>query len=437
MTKNEKNKIFKIYRTINALAIGGRDNFMEYKKLVDEIVAKGDYNYFKITLLLRYHIEVSNYRTVNEMKNATWESICFQTITPLQQKLKIFYKQKNVYQNGFDVYSDDPKYLSLTFSGPLTSTYSLSGSQSQISFTYSNDLYINIDNPNTYNIDLKRVEWQSQNGTRSPIDLFDYHSISSGTWSYLTQSSYKTTIPIDHGSDYLITTYARDPYVKETYSFNLSKDNFIGKIEEIDVLTDRETDYYQYISMTYSGPVESATQSYLSFSYYNNVVAMKFTNNPLVTGATGPYLYDIKFQMVKYVNGNPVNLEYYTQIDSGTYSYFMGGGYKIPLVINPFSEFGTSYIVTAKSVNVDETSAQTQTYKIDFYLGDIKQLEEDINIYYRNSDLARKLGKKRTFLKATKRGSTVSSLFMSIDFNVSEEMNLYYRYRNAVNYLIS
>ena len=437
MTKNEKAKIFKIYRTINAIAIGGRDNFFEYKKLVDEIVSKGDYSYFGMALLTRYQIDISNYNSIVDVKNNTWESICFQTLTPTQQKLKTLFKDKNIYQNGFDVYSNDTKYLSLTFSGPLSSTYSLTGSQSQISFTYSNGIYINLDNPNTYNIDFKRIGWKIDGDTKTPTDLFDYHSISSGTWSYLTQSSYGTTIPIDHGSDYLITTYARDPYVKETYSFNLSKDNYIGKIEEIVALTDRETDYYQYMSMTYSGPVESATQSYLSFSYYNNAVAMKFTNNPLVTGATGPYLYDIKFQMVKYVNGNPVNLEYYTQIDSGTYSYFMGGGYKIPLVINPFSEFGTSYIVTAKSVNVDETSAQTQTYKIDFYLGDIKQLEEDINIYYRNSDLARKLGKKRTFLKVTKRGSTDSSLFMSIDFNVSEEMNLYYRYRNAVNYLIS
>ena len=32
MTRSEKNKIFKIYRTINALAIGGKGNFMEYKK---------------------------------------------------------------------------------------------------------------------------------------------------------------------------------------------------------------------------------------------------------------------------------------------------------------------------------------------------------------------------------------------------------------------
>lgn len=443
MNKNERNKIFKIYRTINALAIGGRDNFIEYKKFVDEVVAKGDYNYFKISLLIRYRIEVSNYRTVNEMKNATWESICFQTLTPIQQKLKTFYKQKNIYQNGFDVYSDDPKYLSLTFSGPLSSTYSVIGSQSQISFTYSTDLYINLENENTYNIDFKKVEWKIENGVRTPIDLFDYHSISSGTYSYLTQSAYKTTIPIDHGSDYLITTSARNPYVKETYSFNLSKDNYIGKIEEIDILTDKESDYYQYISMTYSSlSLGGSTQSQLSLSFYNSVVNIKFSNNPLATGATGPYLYDIKFQMVNYVNNLPVNLEYYTQIDSGTYSYFMGGGYRMPLIVNPFNEFGTKYIITTKSKNVDDSEGPVQTYKLDFYLGEIKQdearrLQESADIYYRSNSLAQKLGKMRTFLMATKKGSTTGQLFMNIDFNVSEEMNLFYRYKSAVNYLLS
>ena len=444
MTRSEKNKIFKIYRTINALAIGGKGNFMEYKNLVDEIVSKGDYNYFKMTLLIRYRIEVSNYRSINEMKNSTWESICFQTLTPTQQKLKVLYKQKNIYQNGYDVYSDNPKYLTFTYSGPLSSTYSQLATQSQISFTYSTGVFIELDNPNTYNVEFKRIDWQINNGVRTPIDLFDYYSISSGTYSYLTQSLYNTTIPIDHGSDYLITTYARDPYLEQIYSFNLSKDNYIGKIEEIDVLTDRASDYYEYMTMTYSGPLSStysqlATQSHISFDFKNALVQMKFTNNPLsgATGATGPYLHNIRFQMVKYVDGEPVNLEYYTEIDSGTYSYFMGGSYKIPLSINPFIEFGTNFIVTTKSRNVGSNASIKQYYKMSFGLGRIAQLQEDISIYYRNSQLAQKLGKKRTFLKATKKGQTDGTLFMSIDFNVSEEMNLYYRYRNAVEYLLS
>lgn len=306
MTRSEKNKIFKIYRTINALAIGGKGNFMEYKNLVDEIVSKGDYNYFKMTLLIRYRIEVSNYRSINEMKNSTWESICFQTLTPTQQKLKVLYKQKNIYQNGYDVYSDNPKYLTFTHSGPLSSTYS-----------------------------------------------------------------------------------------------------------------------------------QLATQSHISFDFFNGLVNMKFTNNPLATGATGPYLHNIRFQMVKYVDGEPVNLEYYTEIDSGTYSYFMGGSYKIPLSINPFIEFGTNFIITTKSRNVGSNDSIKQYYKMIFGLGRIAQLQEDISIYYRNSQLAQKLGKKRTFLKATKKGQTDGTLFMSVDFNVSEEMNLYYRYRNAVEYLLS
>ena len=115
----------------------------------------------------------------------------------------------------------------------------------------------------------------------------------------------------------------------------------------------------------------------------------------------------------------------------------MGGGYKIPISINPFIELGNNFIITTKSRNVGSNTSIKQYYKMSFALGRIVQLEEDIDIYYRNSQLAQKLGKKRTFLKATKKGQTDGTLFMSIDFNVSEEMNLYYRYRNAVDYLLS
>jgi hypothetical protein len=243
--RKDKDKIRKIYKTIHKIAMNGRNNIMYYKDLVDEIVNKGDYSYFKQCLLINFGIDVINYRSVNEMKNGTWDSICFQTLTPVQERLKSYYKTKMIYQNGYDIYSDDPNYVSMTYSGPLSSTYSLIGTQSQVSFTSNTDLYINLSNNHIYDVDFKRVNWIDRGNGRVPYELFDHYSINSGTFSYLTQSTYKTTIPTDHGGDYVVTTTSRNPYYKYNYSLGISRDSYLGKIEEIDSFENDPLYYYR------------------------------------------------------------------------------------------------------------------------------------------------------------------------------------------------
>ena len=114
---------------------------------------------------------------------------------------------------------------------PLSPTIA---TQSQISFTSSTDLYINLSNNHIYNVEFKRVNWIDRGNGRVPYELFQHYSINSGTFSYLTQSTYKTTIPTDHGSDYVITTTSRDPYNQYNYTLDISRDSYLGKIEEID-----------------------------------------------------------------------------------------------------------------------------------------------------------------------------------------------------------
>lgn len=232
--KKDKDKIRKIYKTIHKIALSGRNNIIEYKSLIDDIVNRGDYSYFTQCLLINFNIDVINYRSVNEIKSGTWESICFQTLTPVQERLKSHYKSKMIYQSGYDIYSDNPDFISMTYSGPLSSTYSTIATQSQISFTSSSDLYINLSDDHIYNVEFKRVNWIDRGNGRVPYELFQHYSINSGTFSYLTQSTYKTTIPTDHGSDYVITTTSRDPYNQYNYTLDISRDSYLGKIEEID-----------------------------------------------------------------------------------------------------------------------------------------------------------------------------------------------------------
>lgn len=440
-SQKERDKIKKIYITINRLALGGRNFALDYRILVDEIIEKKDYSYLGQVLLIYYDIDIRSYRNINEVKELTWNEICFKTSTPLQQKLKTLHKANNVFQNGFDFYSDDPKYLVMTYSGPLSSTYSVLATQSQISFTYSNDIYINIQNPNVYNVKFQRINWINRDGVRSPLDLYDHHTIASGTYSYLTQSTYKTTIPIDHGSDYLVTTTARDPYEKQIYSFNLSKENYIGKIEEVDVWMDSPEPYYQYVTLTYSQPLSStysviATQSQVGFSYdvENNLTV--YLDNPYgASGSTEPYVYELEFNLVKWKNGVPTNLNYNRKINSSTQSYLTSPAYIIELPVNPFSDTGTQFIITSKAKNVGKTASINQFYSLDFQTNNYEQVQDSPFYFYRSPEVATKLGYKRTFLKATKNGSITSQLFFSINTLISEELNLYNRYVNAINYL--
>ena len=279
--KKDKDKIRKIYKTIHKLALGGRNNIMEYKGLVDEVINKGDYSYFKQCLLINFNIDVIDYRSVNEMRNGTWDSICFQTLTPVQERLKSYYKSKMVYQSGYDIYSENPNYIVMTYSGPLSSTYSVVATQSQISFTYSTDLYINLSNNHIYNVEFKRVNWIDRGDGRVPYELFQHYSIDSGTFSYLTQSTYKTTIPTDHGADYVVTTTTRDPYYQYNYSLGISRDSYLGKIEEIDSF-ENDPLYYKrspevakilgfkrtYLKVTKKGHVD-----YLIFNEVNEFVS--------------------------------------------------------------------------------------------------------------------------------------------------------------------
>jgi hypothetical protein len=245
LTPNEeKSKILKIYKTIYALSFGGRRNIMEYKSLIDEIIERRDYGYLQQCLTINFNIDISNYASLNEMKNDTWDQICFQSLTPIQERLKKLYKSKMVFQNGYDIFSDDPNYISMTYSGPLSSTYSLIATQSQISFN-DNVSFIHLYNSNIFNVEFKRVNWVDRSTGRVPYELFDHHSINSGTYSYFTQSTYRTTLPRDHGSNYLVTTTSRDPYNQHIYDLSISKDNFLGKIEEIDSFENDLLYYYR------------------------------------------------------------------------------------------------------------------------------------------------------------------------------------------------
>lgn len=106
MSSTDKRKIQKIYSQIDKLATKGREYIYEYQKLIDDLVAKGDYNYFEQTLYYRYNIDIVKFGSISEVKEKTWEYILFQTNTSISKKIKNLYDKKGVYQMVFDIYKD-------------------------------------------------------------------------------------------------------------------------------------------------------------------------------------------------------------------------------------------------------------------------------------------------------------------------------------------
>jgi hypothetical protein len=102
----EKKKIEKIYSQIDKLATKGKDQIYEYHKLIDDLISKGDYNYFELTLFYKYKIDIKDYSSISDVKNITWEEILFQTNTSVSKKIKKVLDTKGVYQMGFDIFKD-------------------------------------------------------------------------------------------------------------------------------------------------------------------------------------------------------------------------------------------------------------------------------------------------------------------------------------------
>jgi hypothetical protein len=107
----DKKKIKKIYTQIDKLATKGREYAFEYSKYIDELVEKGDYNYLEMTLLYSYFIDITGFKTIEEVKKNTWNEILAQTNTSISKKIKRILDTNSVYQMGFSIYTNSNNYL--------------------------------------------------------------------------------------------------------------------------------------------------------------------------------------------------------------------------------------------------------------------------------------------------------------------------------------
>lgn len=97
-------KLAKIFLRVEKIALKGKSNFLEYYKLVDELVDKGDYNSLEQSLYYYYGINSIEYKDVESLKKESWKEILFQTESPFLIKLKKLLDKNNVYQLSYEIY---------------------------------------------------------------------------------------------------------------------------------------------------------------------------------------------------------------------------------------------------------------------------------------------------------------------------------------------
>ena len=279
-----RKKVTKIFGQINRIAQKGKDYTLDYHKLIDEIVAKGDYAHLEMCLSDKYNLDPNKYRTVDEIKSKTWKHILFETDASFITGLKKLYKGNGIYQQGYEIRSENNDFTSLRVSGGLQhnlfkeekviisdkwnakadrSKYTQVATASQISITKSptqSNIRRELFDTMVYQIEVSKVIWATYSvGTtqssiiESPYELNRINNIRPfGTQSYIplvgTQSPpltayYDSNIPMTHGGDYLVTVRRRgtpgwlsSELTHESYSYKVyvRKENLLGTIKEFD-----------------------------------------------------------------------------------------------------------------------------------------------------------------------------------------------------------
>lgn len=247
MSSDIRKKLEKYYYKIDKLAVKGKEKIFDYYKLVDEFIDKGEFDSFNQTLYYYYEINTSIYNgDITKLKTKTWDAILFQTNSSFQKKLKVLYDSKNVYQQGFDIYSDSVQTMGFQISNPLSVTYSVTTStQSVTPFRYNDKIYFTISD-DIYHMELFKCEWILIDGIEQPfqktLELFQRFRISASYSTYLSEMS--TT----HGRQYLVRTYSRNQNVDFTrlnYKLDVSRNSLLGQIVEIDTFSPQSNYYLQ------------------------------------------------------------------------------------------------------------------------------------------------------------------------------------------------
>ena len=398
-----KKKLAKIFNQVDKIATKGKDNFIEYYKYIDELVAKGDYATFEQALYYFYQIDITNYQYLNDVKKKTWDEVLFQTKSDFLKKLSKIYKEKDVYQISFDVFTNNPNRVSITYSNPLSSTYSTTSFTQSISLVREGEnIILNVTNKNIKSISISKTIWATKSAPPLTLkqDILD-------SWNL----GYEGKNPLP---DTFVPTQTRLVQNIEVSYIGISNQNInlsslvIGDVFTMSVTPDLAYITGQYLSITHSNIYFEGNVS--SYVQHTGELAITVVNK-IGGGTHSPWV-------IKYISGT----------QSPTYVTNLSLSPNDQYVIS--TEESPNYKLLNYKVDVVRDSLLGQIYENEIYTQDAKYLIQ-------NKQYASLIGARKTYLEVYKVGGTQSYIIATYNASLSEQQNLLNRYKLAASILNS
>lgn len=108
MVNARKIEIDKLYQRIDKIAKIGRDNYINYHILVDDLIRVGKYSLWLETLEIKYDVLIQDLDVLTAKKKS-WNELLFKTNSSFQELHKKLFKDKSVYQVGPYYYKQLPR----------------------------------------------------------------------------------------------------------------------------------------------------------------------------------------------------------------------------------------------------------------------------------------------------------------------------------------
>jgi hypothetical protein len=377
MNKQYQRKLDKIISKLDKIASKGKDFYLEYSNYVDELIQKGEYSNFVNALDIHYNIDIVNAIDVNTAKQNSWSEICFQTKDSFLRRLSNLYKQKKVYQQSTNIYSDDLNITQLSLSNKYSATFSEIGLSPSISFDrIDSNIFVTIDDSSIDYIEIERSKWETIDGIYQPVD----------------------------------NRFIQDLYI--SYNANSYTEVNVDGISYGDYITfsitpQKAYEQYQLLGITSSNHfIEGYVNSYNKANGNLNIQVESFTGS----GTNSIWV-------INYLSGTQ-SPEYKTEISV---------------------DFASEYVV--KTVYRDSTEYNYRlNITKDPFLGTIEEFDtysQNAKYLLQDKQYARLIGERKYYLIVTKVGATQSFGVIYDNPSLSEDSNLLERYRLAIDYLLS
>ncbi len=102
-------EINKIIKQINKIAKGGKEMYLDYYALVDDLVRKGKWDIFKQAIYSEYYINVDRL-SVNDAKKFSWKEVLKKVNNPIDELKFNLFKSKNVWTQSLGFYLESNSF---------------------------------------------------------------------------------------------------------------------------------------------------------------------------------------------------------------------------------------------------------------------------------------------------------------------------------------